>query len=462
MGSQGGTFYGAQILNGYVGDDGVFYPVYGYINYNGEYVSLEEDVIDWDEGLWGEEPEGWEGVDVDTESCLYQYAGSCYNQYEACMQILQDADYQEYQAYKQAQQSGGYSAAAVEYQQPLTLKDFLGCVEVDPSAYQSSSSSSYGYSSQQSYQYAQKNQYNCYGDDEACEKARQYNEAVYQYNQQQNQNRRYYVGPHCASDGHKIHLAVYKDEYCSVIDENTQVADLLGYTPSDHIDLFPNECMACMHDQGEEIWYEDEEVYFLEPMCSMLYQYSGKCNRNLSAKTYTYGGYNANNANNANNGNAAEMDAEGNAWNGGNQYNQYGNGDWAQMYQSQQQQRNEEAVCSFIDSVTSGTYGENGEIAVSSNIWSLQSWSNAGSISEQSRNMSPGMKAGLAITALATLIMAITACVLQGLIARKSNANNSWAPARRSKDMDPTDLARQNSGITMGRSRSGTGAAPLI
>jgi hypothetical protein len=185
----------------------------------------------------------------------------------------------------------------------------------------------------------------------------------------------------------------------------------------------------------------------------MLYQLSGKCNKNLKAVEYNYYGNNYNQNNNINNQyNGEYQDAN-------DEEAQRQN--YKQMYQSQQQAANEEAVCAFIESLTSNSYNENGEVTISGSqsFFNPASWGRE--VQAESKAMSAGMKAALIITAFAAAFMAVAACVLHGALARK---NIPWRPgARRGKGEDPTDLARQNSGITMGRSRSGPGgSAPLI
>ena len=448
MGSQGGSFYNKPVVNGYY-ENGEFYNVYGYFNSNGKFVSLEDDEITWDESLWGTEPDGFEDVDENTESCLYKYAASCYNQYDACMQVLGDADYSAYQQYQA--QAASYNNAGSAYgqqqqqQQKSTLKDFLGCTEVYPMEkygnqyYQQSQ-----YANQQNYQAAQ-NQYNCYEGDENCQKMQEYASQMYAYEQEKQSYRRYFIGPICGSNGKDISLSVYEDEYCSVPDTSSTVESVLGYSPYfQNMNMFPTECIACLADETEA-WYEDEEVYTLQPMCSMLYQYAGKCNKHLTATEYHYEGYN----NNAN----YEYQNQNQAANAN--YQNYADNEWKQMYQSENQAQNENAVCTFMESLNSNTYNENGEINVSGASWA--SWNKE--FNAESKAMNAGMKAALVITALAAMAMAVTACVLHNVLARK---NIPWKP-RRSKGADPTDLARQNSGITMGRSRSGvTATNPLL
>jgi hypothetical protein len=462
MGSPAGSFYGKTILNGFYDEDGIFNQKFGYFNFNGEYVSLEDGEIEWDEGLWGEKPELWADVTEDTESCDYQYAGSCYNQYDACMTILQDPDYTEYQMYQQQQQNnnGQYKANAAN-EGRATLKDFIGCKEVDPYGGTNGNQwavNQYYYNNGGNNNNAQKQQYNCYNNDENCQKYNQYQESMNQYNQQQSANRQYFIGPHCGSDSRTITLAVYKDQYCSVLDESSTIESVLGYainTESNGIDLFPDECMACLRDdvsqsnmnhnssltlrfsEQTQVWYEGEQLYDLEPMCSMLYQYAGKCNKHMNITAQQ-----SQQANNA--GDEYQAAAE----NADGQYdNQY-----KQMYQSLAQSHNEKAVCSFIESLTSNTYNEHGEISA------FDSFSYGWKGALKTPQMDSGVLAALIITAMLAVSMGIAACVLHGALARK---NIPWKP-RRSKGEDPTDLARQNSGITMGRSRSGVGANPLL
>ena len=448
MGSRSGTFYGQPVLNGYY-ENGVFYSQYGYFNSAGTYVTLEDDEFFWDETLWGEMPEGFDGITEDTESCLYKYAGSCYNQYDACMQILEDEDYTLYKEYQTQQSASGYGYQQQQQVVKSTLKDFLGCVEAYPMEkygnqyYQQSQ-----YAQQQSYQNAQ-GEYNCYEGDENCQKIQEYQAQMYAYQLEKAQNRRYFIGPNCGSNSRDISLAVYQDEYCSVIDSESTVESVLGYAPySSTLNLFPSECLNCLSEEEQQAWYEGEEVYTLEPMCSMLYQYAGKCNKHLTATEYNYNGYVAN----ANYQYQNQYQDQNNQ----NGYSDYANNEWKQMYQSENQAQNENAVCSFLESLSSNTYNENGEINVSGASWA--SWNR----DFDSRAMNGAMKAALIVTALAAMAMAVTACVLHNVLARK---NIPWKP-RRSKGADPTDLARQTSGITMGRSRSGatgaTGTNPLL
>lgn len=170
-------------------------------------------------------------------------------------------------------------------------------------------------------------------------------------------------------------------------------------------------------------WYEDEDYdqEQIDPMCSMLYQLSGKCNTEMP----TYGN-----------------DAQGNYYNGQD--------DWEQMYQSEQQKANEQAVCSFVESLKSNTYDENGEVVLTNSAWkNPNQWGSE--FQAESRALSGGLKAAISLLTIAVAVMGVWACFLHGTLARK---NIPWRPRRKAGE-DPTDIARQNSGIVMGRSRSG-------
>jgi hypothetical protein len=439
MGNSFGTYFGQTVLNGYFDQNGDFNEGWGYFNCYGNFISLEEESGEWDECIWGEEPDGWDGVDVDSESCNYEYAGSCYNQYDACMSILQDADYEEYQQYK----NGGYynNQNQAQQKETYTMADFIECTQVDhpDQRYNGNMYANQDYYAQQ-YTAKQEwlnSQYSCYDGDEDCENQREYALQQWQYENSKKANRKYYIGPHCGSNGRSISLAVYKDQYCSVIDEDTSISTLLGSVPTDNVNLVPNDCIRCGREEWEDAaafqWYEDEEVddNNIEPMCSMLYQLAGKCNKHLSANDLYNYNYNIN----------------------------AGNDEWEQMYQSEQQAANEEAVCTFIDSLRSNTYDENGQVILQAGAaWKNPSqWSSE--FQAESRALNGGMKAALSLLAIAVSIMGVWACFLHGTLARK---NIPWAPTRRQKGDDPTDIARANSGIVMGRSRSGPGNAPLI
>ena len=159
-------------------------------------------------------------------------------------------------------------------------------------------------------------------------------------------------------------------------------------------------------------------------MCENLYMGSAKCNKNFDMENYN-------------------------------------------SYQGYQQAEQEDLVCDFITSIVSGSYDESGTIILD-NWWyfNTSNWRDADTYMKEyqsvkrmvSTSVAPWQIAALVIGGLACLYMWVWACCLHGSLARKKL---TWRP-RRSRDTPPDDISRQNSGIVMGRSRSGPGTTPLI
>lgn len=179
---------------------------------------------------------------------------------------------------------------------------------------------------------------------------------------------------------------------------------------------------------GEQI--DEAETPGILKYCSMLYQLSAKCNENLTPNQ-VYG-------------------AQGYYMNG-----EYYEPQYEAMYQSAVQEAQESKVCGFIESLNSGTYKEDGTIRLGSFGWIT----NAGSrlqaeVSSATNRMNGFTKFLLFVLIVGSAAMGLWAMVLHGAIQRKMAP---WQPK------DPVDLARAESGIVMGRSRSGAPAAgPLI
>jgi hypothetical protein len=186
------------------------------------------------------------------------------------------------------------------------------------------------------------------------------------------------------------------------------------------------------------MWYENEEVDGVEaglnPMCAMLYQYSGKCNANLN----NYEAYSVNSYYSYND--------DGDNGDGDDQVN------YNQMYQSASQEENESAVCSFINMLTSQTYSDSGEIILTNNF--SKNWRKEFAI--QSSYMSAGMKAGLILSAFAVAVMFLWAIVLHGTLSRK---HIPWRPRRGRASAEANEFSRSQSGIVVGRNN---GSSPLI
>jgi phage pi2 protein 07 len=238
LASRTSTWYGRPIYNGYY-KNGAFVQAYGYYNSKGQYYSLQHDTIEWDDTLYGIMPDGWLGMDANTKSCHSNNAGSCYNQFDACLQLLEDHDYDSTPT--TAPDDGSYHT---QRQHP-TLSDFLQCVEVDPMAQFTNGQNPFFPESNST-----RLNFNCHEEDKACVKIQDYANQVYAFQQAKNANRRYYIGPHCASNSHDIGLAVYQDQYCSTVDSQWTVEQVLGYAPySAALNLSSNECISCAPDK---------------------------------------------------------------------------------------------------------------------------------------------------------------------------------------------------------------------
>jgi hypothetical protein len=128
-----------------------------------------------------------------------------------------------------------------------------------------------------------------------------------------------------------------------------------------------------------------------------------------------------------------------------------------------QSQTEDTIACNFIHNLANGTYNENGEITLDQYTFNSSNWKSQAeylkAASYARASVSPWYIVGLTGVLLACAIMLGWACCLHRALARR---NVSWRP-KRGKNTDPTAISRQNSGIVMGRSRSGFGAAsPLI
>jgi hypothetical protein len=144
-----------------------------------------------------------------------------------------------------------------------------------------------------------------------------------------------YAGPMCASQGAKIKIGVFTDEYCNAIDSSKDVDDYLmdgdGYAMKLSHALLKSvyasdSCVSCTADQEDNGNNNGDDAYQapeVSEMCGQLYEAAAKCEQ------------------------AHGFD------NGYSAYDGYEN-----------QVANEDVVCDFIDSIGAGSYDEQGEIVV--------------------------------------------------------------------------------------------------
>jgi hypothetical protein len=144
-----------------------------------------------------------------------------------------------------------------------------------------------------------------------------------------------YAGPMCASQGSKIKIGVFTDEYCNVQDSSKDVDDYLmddnGYQMKLSHALLKtvyaeDSCVSCLavgdEDENGDDNAEEEEAEVNE-MCESLYEAAAKCEKThgFDSGYASYDGYE-------------------------NQLSQEG------------------VVCDFIESIKAGSYDEQGEIVV--------------------------------------------------------------------------------------------------
>lgn len=245
----------------------------------------------------------------------------------------------------------------------------------------------------------------------------------------ENEYGRYYIGPHCGSDHYTVSLGVFSDENCvDYIGDTVSLKTVLGYQYKDE-DLFkfPKECINCdgtvEYAEQQQQQQEDEEAgrygqYVSAPtdedgvvaMCSALYEGSAQCNmhmNNFQAISY---------------------------------------------FMSAQEKDQEEHYCAFIDNIISGSFDESGEIVLRGDNFDISDWRNI----EQYKKIR--MPADQAILLSLSVILVVALFAAAAMTNRQLRRQSTpWRPK-----VEPADLSRQNSGIVMGRSRSGAATAPLI
>jgi len=152
-----------------------------------------------------------------------------------------------------------------------------------------------------------------------------------------------FAGAMCASNGAKIKIGVFADEYCSEYMENLDVQDFLADGDGEQMKLshallkttYADDCISCLVvDEEEEDNGDDEKEPEVTEVCEQLYEAAAKCEK-------THG-----------------FDS--------------GFADYA-AYENQL--ANEEIVCDFISSLKSNTYSQDGEIVVGG----ISSYSEGGS-----------------------------------------------------------------------------------
>jgi len=147
---------------------------------------------------------------------------------------------------------------------------------------------------------------------------------------------------------------------------------------------------------------DDQDADDINQVCETLYGYSAKCNRHMSSAS-------------------------------------------AASYQSYQQEENEYSVCSFIASVVTGTYDENGFIYVDpTSFESDNKYNEYSNIAVRRSIVTPSQLASLVCFSILALGLTVYVLQLRRQIDRLSGFSSDKKQA--------FDMNRQNSGIMMARS----------
>jgi len=90
-------------------------------------------------------------------------------------------------------------------------------------------------------------------------------------------NQQYFVGPKCSSNGERINLAVFTDEFCTVEGPAEMYAKFYGETlPYKSTSIVEADCVECAQADG------DDGAYEISEMCMEQYMISAKCESKLS------------------------------------------------------------------------------------------------------------------------------------------------------------------------------------
>mmetsp|Transcript_28233 Transcript_28233/g.43250 ORF Transcript_28233/g.43250 Transcript_28233/m.43250 type:complete len:348 (-) Transcript_28233:194-1237(-) len=92
----------------------------------------------------------------------------------------------------------------------------------------------------------------------------------------------YYVGPKCSSNGEKINLGVFRDEYCTEAHDDGVFNDVYGMSlPYSSTNIVAENCISCTEaDANNNGYYQDKE---LTEICDESYATSAKCETNLAS-----------------------------------------------------------------------------------------------------------------------------------------------------------------------------------
>jgi hypothetical protein len=187
-----------------------------------------------------------------------------------------------------------------------------------------------------------------------------------------------YAGPICASNGSKIKIGVFKDQYCMFLDASKEVDDYLKDNNGNAMHLshallkstYTDTCISCKEqvEQNENAEGDaNEDADEVVEMCEQLYEEAAKCEKSHG----------------------------------------FANG-YASYYGYENQVAEEEVVCEYMQSLKSGTYDEQGEIIVTGSSSSRRS----------GKSTTGGQKFALTFFILGTVGLAVYAAMLHSKLVK--------------------------------------------
>jgi len=198
----------------------------------------------------------------------------------------------------------------------------------------------------------------------------------------------YFAGAMCASNGEKIKIGVFTDEDCSQLDSSLSVEDYIEAKLSHALlkNIYnTGHTIPCIEpdwevpeeedENGDGNEDEEEEEVEANEMCEELYEAAAKC-ESIHGFADSYANY--------------------------------------EGYENQASQ--EELVCSFIDTLSSGAYDQSGEIVLKSN-----------SSSEGTTAATGGQKFALTVFILGTIGFAVYAAQLHAAITKGDSSGSTKA-----------------------------------
>jgi len=277
------------------------------------------------------------------------------------------------------------------------------------------------------YQDDDANEYQNYynnGDNDADEEAFDVEEYFECTAYERNNGKVAYIGPHCKSDGMTISLGIYSDEMCNnYIGKSVSIEAFINQEIDEEVfrQYYDPEDQPCIPCRAGDTLYEnvdgddddgnaDDEI---NDLCAGLYESSARCDKQFRSYNERYS-------------NADQMDLN----------------------------------CDFIASVVEGSYDEYGFIklrrgnaTIANNF--LQNNEIYQEYVQYVQEVSPGQIFGICFSIAACLILTAWSCTLNRSLSKKA----PWRPRRGlGQPASPgasSQVTRQNSGIVMGRSRSG-------